>query len=537
MSSVLSVDDLVIDYETREGRSRAVDGVSFDLRRGEMLGIVGESGSGKTTIAQTIIGLQADNARIAGGSVRLGDLDLLNASRREWRQVRGSRIGLIPQDPGNSLNPLRRIGASIAEPLLLHGVGRAEADRRVLELLDLVGIPEPKRRARQYPHELSGGMRQRVLIAAAVALEPEVIIADEPTSALDVTVQRRILDLIDELRARIEASVLFITHDVGVAGERADRLLVMRSGALEEIGPTPRVLASPRQEYTKRLIADAPSFSARTRERVDVTGAPLVTVTGLVREFGDFRAVDKVSFTVARGTTHALVGESGSGKTTTGRIVAGLDRPTSGHVQIGGDEVLVGRGAAARRQRRTVQLVYQNPFGSLDPRRTVGETIAEPLLNFRSTLRQAQGTGGAQGARERSRRVAELLDAVALPRDYATRLPRELSGGQRQRVAIARALVLDPQVVVLDEAVSALDVTVQAQILELLAELQRERGLTYLFISHDLAVVRQISDTVSVLRAGVQVESGPTETVFHRPEHEYTLALLDAIPGRHFATI
>ncbi len=532
MSSVLSVDDLVIDYETREGRRRAVDGVSFDLRRGELLGIVGESGSGKTTIAQTIIGLQADNARIAGGSVRLGDLDLLNASRREWRQVRGSRIGLIPQDPGNSLNPLRRIGASIAEPLLLHGVGGAEADRRVLELLDLVGIPDPRRRARQYPHELSGGMRQRVLIAAAVALEPEVIIADEPTSALDVTVQRRILDLIDELRARIEASVLFITHDVGVAGERADRLLVMRRGALEEIGPTPRVLASPRQEYTRRLIADAPSFSARTRERVEVTGAPLVTVTGLVREFGDFRAVDKVSFNVARGTTHALVGESGSGKTTTGRIVAGLDRPTSGHVQIGGEEVLVGRSAAARRQRRAVQLVYQNPYGSLDPRRTVGESVAEPLLNFRSTaLRQAQGTV------ERSRRVAELLDAVALPRDYASRLPRELSGGQRQRVAIARALVLDPQLVVLDEAVSALDVTVQAQILDLLAELQRERGLTYLFISHDLAVVRQISDTVSVLRAGVPVESGPTETVFHRPEHEYTLALLDAIPGRHFATI
>ncbi len=532
---ILTVDGLTVDYTTHEGSRRAVDGVSLEIAAGEVLGVVGESGSGKSTIAQTIIGLQAANARIVGGSVKLGDLDLLAAGRRTWRQVRGTRIALVPQDPNNSLNPLRTVGASIAEPLLLHGASPKAVQGRVLELLELVGIPDPPRRAAQYPHELSGGMRQRVLIAAAVALEPELIIADEPTSALDVTVQRRILDLIDELRLRTNTSVLLITHDVGVAGERADRLLVMRRGRMEEVGPTARVITSPERDYTRQLISDVPSFSVRTRETIIVpeSTAPLVEVTGLVREFSrgrqdePFRAVDDVSFTVAPGTTHAIVGESGSGKTTTGRILVGLDHPTAGTVRVGDREIRSVRGARAREQRRAVQLVYQNPFGSLDPRQHVGSIIEEPLRNFRI---------GASAA-ERKAKVREILDAVALPEQYATRLPRELSGGQRQRVAIARALVIEPQLVVLDEAVSALDVTVQAQILELLDRLQRERGLTYVFISHDLAVVRQISDTVSVLKEGVQVEAGATEDVFRRPRHDYTQALLDAIPGRLYATI
>lgn len=532
---ILAVNGLTIDYRTRAGDLRAVDNVSFELERGEVLGVVGESGSGKSTIAQTVIGLQAPNARILGGSVTLGDVDLLGAGRRQWRQVRGTRIGLIPQDPNNSLNPLRSIGDSIAEPLIVHRVATPRrAKARVLELLELVGIPEPERRYRQFPHELSGGMRQRVLIAAAVALEPELVIADEPTSALDVTVQKRILDLIDELRVRIETSVLLITHDVGVAGERSDRLLVMRGGKVEEIGPTPKVLTSPERDYTRRLISDVPSFSVRARESlvVDPGQPPLLVVEGLVREFQrgrnepPFRAVDDVSFSVPGGTTHALVGESGSGKTTTGRLLVGFDTPTAGSITVAGEPVVAGLGSAARRQRRTVQMVYQNPFGSLDPRQSVGSIVAEPLKNF-----------GLGSGTERQARVRELLDAVSLPEQYSRRLPRELSGGQRQRVAIARALVLDPQVVILDEAVSALDVTVQAQILDLLAELQRRLGLTYVFISHDLAVVRQISDTVTVLRQGVAVESGITEDVFQQPQHSYTRALLDAIPGRHFMTI
>lgn len=526
---VLQVQDLSVEYETRAGWRPAVENISLEVAPGEVLGVVGESGSGKSTVAQTIIGLQASNARITSGSVTLGGTQLLGAPTRVWRDVRGRRIGLIPQDPNNSLNPLKKIGASIAEPMLLHPAQRPESvRRRVIELLDIVGIPEPERRAEQYPHELSGGMKQRVLIAAAMALEPELIIADEPTSALDVTVQRIILDLIDDLRERINTAVILITHDMGVAGERADRLHVMHNGQLEETGPTRRILGFPQQDYTRNLLANVPSLSVRLRQPVEVdrTQPPLVEVSSLVREFSRgrgkvaFRAVDDMSFTVQRGTTHALVGESGSGKTTTGRLLVGLDTPTSGAIRVGEREVGQLRGGALKRFRQDVQLVYQNPYGSLDPRQSVGAIIEEPLKNFRL---------GSKA--DRQTKVLEMLDAVSLPENYLTRLPRELSGGQRQRVAIARALVLEPELVVLDEAVSALDVTVQAQILALLNQLQRDRGLTYVFISHDLAVVRQISDTVTVMRSGEQVESGDTETVFNDPQHVYTRALLEAVPG------
>jgi peptide/nickel transport system ATP-binding protein len=378
-------------------------------------------------------------------------------------------------------------------------------------------------------------MRQRVLIAIAIALRPALIIADEPTSALDVTVQKRILDLIDELRGEYGTAVLMVTHDLGVAADRANHIVVLKGGRIQEQGPTAEVLASPHSEYTRKLLADAPSLrmtrsasSDRSRRIIGCNDA--IVVENLVQDFSIdgrrdvFRAVDGVSFTVQQGTTHAIVGESGSGKTTTARSIVGFQKPTSGRILVNGIEVTTLRGENLRRLRRSIQLVYQNPFASLDPRQTIFQVVEEPLLNFDPLPRE-----------DRARKVHAILDRAGLPQSVLTRRPHALSGGQRQRVAIARALVLDPQVLVLDEAVSALDVTVQAQILDLLDELQQALGLTYLFISHDLAVVRQISDTVSVLHNGRQVDSGPVEDVFLRPSSDYTRELISAIPGQRNA--
>ncbi|WP_105565607.1 dipeptide ABC transporter ATP-binding protein [Microbacterium halophytorum] len=550
--SLLSIRDLAVAYRTDRGDVDAVRGVSFDVAPGEVTALVGESGSGKSTVAQSVIGLLAGNGRVTAGSITLderrgGATELVGLGEKRWRELRGRCIALIPQDPGNSLNPVKTIGASVAEGLRIHGWrDRDELRAKVVDLLDRVGIDSPDVRAKQYPHELSGGMRQRVLIAAAIALEPELIVADEPTSALDVTVQRTVLDLLDDLRRESGTGLLFITHDLAVAADRARDVVVMQGGRVQEAGPAAEVLAHPSAEYTRTLLADAPSL-ARVVERPKATaapdaegpgaeagaaaraqraGSPLVEVSGLRQEFahgagrGPLVAVDDVSFTVARGTTHALVGESGSGKTTTGRSIAGFNRPTAGSIRIAGTEVTGLKGREARALRRNVQLVYQNPYGSLDPRQTIGSVLAEPLRNFR-----------IGDASERADRVARSLELVALSPDHAARRPRELSGGQRQRVAIARALIVEPELVVLDEAVSALDVTVQAQILRLLARLQGELGLTYVFISHDLAVVRQIADSVSVLQRGAQVEHGATAAVFDHPEHDYTRRLIDAIPG------
>lgn len=537
-SPLLSIRDLAVQYRTGRGTVDAVRGVSLDVGAGEVTALVGESGSGKSTVAQSVIGLLPDNGRIVGGAITLderrsGPTSLVGLPERGWRALRGRCIALIPQDPGSSLNPVTTIGASVSEGLRIHGWrDRRKTEARVIDLLDRVGIDDPDVRARQYPHELSGGMRQRVLIAAALALEPELVIADEPTSALDVTVQRTVLDLLDDLREETGTGILFITHDLAVAADRAHEVVVMRQGQVQESGQASEVLANPAASYTRTLLADAPSLASvverRARERQDGE-SPLVEVSSLRQEFRRgagakaLVAVDDVSFAVPRGTTHALVGESGSGKTTTGRSIAGFNRPTAGSILIDGAEVTGLRGRAARAIRRRVQLVYQNPFGSLDPRQTIGSVLAEPLANFRIGARA-----------ERAERVAHFLDLVALSPEIADRHPRELSGGQRQRVAIARALIVEPELVVLDEAVSALDVTVQAQILRLLARLQEELSLTYVFISHDLAVVRQISDTVSVLRHGVQVERGPVARVFENPEHAYTRQLIDAIPGRAF---
>ncbi|MDR0225757.1 MAG: ABC transporter ATP-binding protein [Burkholderiaceae bacterium] len=532
---VLEVRNLDIAYRDAAGQEqRVVHGLSFSLAAGEVLALVGESGSGKTTTAQAVIGLLADNGRLEGGSIRLQGTEVSDWPASRWNSVRGRVVSLVPQDPTLSLNPVRTVGDQVGEVLRIHGLrDRAAVEARVLELLARVGLSQPALRARQYPHELSGGMRQRVLIAIAIALRPALIIADEPTSALDVTVQRRILDLIDGLRRETGTAVLLVTHDLGVAADRAHRLVVMQGGRIQEQGPTLELLRHPQSAYTRRLLSDAPSLAPAPRRAAQPATLQdwAIEVEDLVHDFpaaghasahgrGIFRAVDGVSLRVRRGSTHAIVGESGSGKTTTARAIVGLGRPGSGRIRVAGVDVTGLRGESLRQLRRKVQLVYQNPFSSLDPRQTIFDIIEEPLRNF-----------DPLPAPERRQRVHDMLARVGLPPQVLQRRPHALSGGQRQRVAIARALVLRPEVLVLDEAVSALDVTVQAQILALLAQLQQELGLTYLFISHDLAVVRQIADTVSVLRAGRVVDAGSVEDVFLRPTSDYTRELMDAIPG------
>jgi peptide/nickel transport system ATP-binding protein len=526
---VLELDDIAISYREQDQVRRVVHDVSFSIAAGEVVALVGESGSGKTTLAQAVIGLLPGNGRLDHGSIRLGGEDITGWSQRRLDTIRGSRISLIPQDPSSSLDPVKTIGTQVAEILDIHRPRDRVANRRqVIDLLGRVGLSQPELRARQYPHELSGGMRQRVLIAIAVALRPALIIADEPTSALDVTVQRRILDLIDELRAQSETAVLFVTHDLAVAADRADRLVILRDGRIQEQGTRAAIFGAPRSAYTRRLLADAPSLAPVAYRPPRSFGGeePAIVVDRLVQDFplgggARFRAVDDASFTVTRGSTHAIVGESGSGKTTIARAVVGLQAPTSGRIRVDGIDLATLRGEAMRQFRRTIQLVYQNPFGSLDPRQTVQAIIEEPLRNF-----------GRLSAAERAHRVLGIFDRVGLPRDLLTHVPRALSGGQRQRVAIARALVLDPRVLVLDEAVSALDVTVQAQILRLLDQLQKDLGLTYLFVSHDLAVVRQIADSVTVLHNGRVADAGTVRDVFEAPTNDYTRDLIDAIPGK-----
>jgi len=558
---LLEIRDLAVTYRTRRGGVPAVKDVSLTVERGKVTAIVGESGSGKSTSAMATLGLLPGNAEVSG-TIKLDGRSITGLSEREWRSIRGTRIGLIPQDPNNSLNPVKTIGASVGEGLRIAPkavrLSASARKKKVLELLEQVGIDNPEVRYDQYPHQLSGGMKQRALIAAAVATEPELIIADEPTSALDVTVQRTILDLLDRMRTELDLGILFITHDLAVAGDRADRLVVMQGGEVKEHGPTDRILTDPHDPYTRRLLSDAPSLVSAVEQSTYRPGpAPdataLLTVDTLRREFGGgddpFVAVDDVSFTVAAGTTHAIVGESGSGKSTLARMITAFQEPTSGTVTLAGvaggagdtgdtadaadlriDEFGTFSKAGRRDLRRRVQMVYQNPFSSLDPRQTVGKILAEPLRNL-TDLSKTQI----------SEKVEAILDRVALGSgagsvsgDVAQRRPAELSGGQRQRVAIARALILDPELVVLDEAVSALDVTVQAQILSLLDELQRDLGLTYLFISHDLSVVREISDTVTVMSHGRQVESGLTSEIFEHPQDAFTKKLLDAIPGHRY---
>lgn len=535
---LLTIRDLNVSYTTAAGEVPAVQGVSLEVHPGEITAIVGESGSGKSTSAMAAIGLLAPNAQVDAGTIAFKVTNVTDYTNAQWRKLRGRAIGLIPQDPNNSLNPLKTIGASIEEGMAIHGIGSAASRKqRAIKLLEKVGIDEPDRRYGQYPHELSGGMKQRVLIAAAVALEPELIIADEPTSALDVTVQKVILDLLDEMRQETGVGILFITHDLAVAGDRANRIVVMEKGQVRESGQAARVLTDPQHAYSRRLLADAPSLSVAEAPHSSRVAQPaskepvaetVLKVRDLTQRYGDFVALDGVSFDVAKGTTHALVGESGSGKTTTGRSISLFNSPTSGSIELldaagSTTELTKLKGKALREARKSVQLVYQNPYSSLDPRQSIGDAIAEPLRNL----------AGASKSKAKAR-AQEFLELVALDPQHYDRRPRELSGGQRQRVAIARAMIVEPELVVLDEAVSALDVTVQAQILRLLAELQNELQLSYVFISHDLAVVNQISDTVSVLSHGKQVESGRTAEVFANPRSEFTRTLIDAIPGQRY---
>ncbi|MCX4093633.1 ABC transporter ATP-binding protein [Nocardia sp. alder85J] len=533
---LLEIRDLAVEFTSGGRAVPAVRGAGLTVYPGQTVAIVGESGSGKSTTAHAIIGLLPGTGRITGGSIRFDGQDLVTAPRRELAAVRGRAIGFVPQDPMSNLNPVWTVGFQVRETLRSHGIatGRA-AQRRAVELLAEAGLPDAERRIGQYPHEFSGGMRQRALIAMGLACRPKLLIADEPTSALDVTVQRQILDHLDRLTGELGTAVLLITHDLGLAAERAGHLVVMYRGRVVESGPAQQILREPGHPYTQRLVASAPSLTATVRPRAAVPSEPrddVLVADGLTRKFRirgnapwrgtELVAVDDVSFRLRRGATTALVGESGSGKSTVAQLVLGLETPTSGAVTFDGRPLATLDRKALLDFRRRVQPVFQDPYGSLDPMYSIHRTLEEPLRTHRI---------GTRAQRERT--VRDLLDKVALPASILRRYPNELSGGQRQRVAIARALASGPELVVCDEAVSALDVLVQAQILTLLAELQAELGLTYLFISHDLAVVRQIADEVLVMQQGRIVEAAPTGELFDRPRTEYTRRLLDAIPGRN----
>ena len=502
----------------------AVEGLDLEIAAGEIVCLVGESGSGKSTTAAALAGLLPPGVQQTGQLWLQGQaLDQLD--ERDWRDRRGRLVGFVPQDPGTSLDPVKTIGAQLVEAMTVHGVAKAEARLRGVALLHQVGLKDPEQLLKRYPHQLSGGMCQRVLIAIALANDPPLLIADEPTSALDVSVQRQILDRLQHLVRERGSSLLLITHDLAVALDRADRILVMRHGRLLESGTPSQLWHAPEHPYTRQLLQASPLARLQQRRSAPAvaTSEPLLQVSSLQRRFNRHgpAAVEDVSFSLQRGTTTSLVGESGSGKSTTARIILALEQASAGSVRFAGEEIL----GAGRKQlhgyRRRVQLVYQNPWAALDPRHDLLDIISEPLRAF--------AIGQRRDDRER---VLELLERVGLPGNLLHRRPGQLSGGQRQRVAIARALAAEPELLVLDEPLSALDAPVQAQVLDLLQNLQRDLGLTYLFISHDLATVRGISDQVLVMSQGRLVDHGPTEQVFERPASDYTRRLLEDMPGQ-----
>ncbi len=591
---LLKIENLEVTFTTSTGIVPAVRGANLTIYPGQTVAIVGESGSGKSTTAAAIIGLLPGTGKVTGGSVEFDGQDITNLSMKDWVKLRGSGIGLVPQDPMTNLNPVLRVGRQVKEALKAnHVVPNSEVGQRVAQLLEEAGLPDAQRRAKQFPHEFSGGMRQRVLIAIGMAARPKLLIADEPTSALDVTVQRRILDHLGTLTHELGTAVLFITHDLGLAAERAEQLVVMHRGRIVESGPALEILQHPQHPYTKRLVSAAPSLASARIESAhahgiqvteeELTGAgkgatsteEIIRVENLTKIFDirgakgeakTLRAVDDVSFALRRGTTLAVVGESGSGKSTAANMILHLLEPTSGKVFFDGQDTSQLSDKELFQLRRRLQAVFQNPYGSLDPMYSIFRVIEEPLRvhgygtltyakqefaraqatgrepeEWISRLLEAENSGRQLSAAEkkdlnpkrlRINRVSELLDMVALPRSAMRRYPNELSGGQRQRVAVARALALNPEVIVLDEAVSALDVLVQNQILYLLNDLQAQLGLSYLFITHDLAVVRQIADDVVVMEKGKLVEMNSTDDLFNHPVQDYTRELIEAVPGR-----
>ena len=606
MTELLRVADLRTEIRRRRDSVHPVDGVSFTVRQGETVGLVGESGCGKTMTAMSVMNMLPSGGRIVSGSVHLSGQDLVPLSPEQMREVRGAQLATVFQDPMTSLNPTMTVGDQIAGPVRVHlGQSRAAARRRAQEVLGLVGVPRPAERLDAFPHQLSGGLRQRVMIAMALACEPKLLIADEPTTALDVTIQAQILRLLDDLKARLNMGMLLVTHDMGVIAGRADRVLVMYAGRIVEAAPTEVLFASPRHPYTEALLGAIPRmsqdraqdlysipglppdlseppagcrFAARCRyatqecrdndpvlteqepghqyacfhPRPDPTpaasdaavavavtaqsqpaaqaAAPLLVLDAVHKEFdvrkgvlqrsvASVKAVSGVSFEVAAGETFGLVGESGSGKTTVGRLIAGLEQPSSGSIRFDGTELNSLSGGALRRARRDVQLMFQDAYASLDPRMQVGSSLREPLM--------IQHIGDRASRRAR---VDDLLDGVGLPRSAADRYPHEFSGGQRQRIGLARALALSPRLIVADEPVSALDVSIQAQVLNLMKSLQAEFGLTYVVISHDLSVVKYLADRIGVMYLGKLVEIGSSASIYARPAHPYTAGLLEAIP-------
>ena len=533
---LLRIEGLTIDLPAHADRPHAVQDLSLTLHRDEILCVVGESGSGKSLMSRAVLGLfPTRHVRPSAGRIVYDGTDLLAAPPEHLRRIRGNRIAMIFQEPMTALNPLLSIGRQIDEVLQQHGAGPAEARRaRVLQMLEAVRLPDPQAIVSAYPHQLSGGQRQRAMIAMALVLEPDVLIADEPTTALDVTTQAQILALVREIQSRRRMGVLFITHDFGVVAEIADAIAVMQTGRLVEHGPAEQVLARPRHAYTRSLLAAVPSLKPGPRR--DFSGQPAVLeVSGLHKTFrsgggllgGRARRVDAlrdVSFTLRKGQTLGIVGESGSGKSTVARCIVRLLQPDGGQVRIDGRDIAGLGHRALRPLRRRLQMVFQDPYGSLNPRRTVGQLIAEgPIVH---------GVSRADALK----RTRELLELVGLDARAVDRFPHEFSGGQRQRIGLARALALDPQILVADEPVSALDVSVQAQVLALIAGIREKLGLSVLFITHDLRVASQVCDAVAVMKQGRIVEIGDVQDIYENPRHEYTRELLGAVPGRAWST-
>ncbi|QIS08556.1 ABC transporter ATP-binding protein [Nocardia arthritidis] len=525
----LSIESLSVTFATDAGPVHAVSDVSYEVYPGEVLAIVGESGSGKSVSSRTAIGLLPETARVRG-LVTLGADKITSMGEKQLTALRGGEISMVFQEPGRALDPLFTIGFQLCEALRAHSdMSRKAAKARAVELLRMVGLPDPEHRVDYYPHQLSGGQKQRVMIAIAISCEPKVIIADEPTTALDVTVQAEILELLRDLRDRIGSAIVLITHNMGVVADLADRVVVMRDGKVVEQASVDELFASPKEEYTRKLLAAVPHLGTEQLAHgsfvEDTTAEPVLEVRDLVVEFpgpfgrAAFRAVDDVNLIIRPGETVGLVGESGSGKSTIGRCVAALQRPSSGMVKIRGQDIAQLSQRQLRPIRRRFGFVFQDPASSLNPRLTVGDCVAEPLIVHKA--------GTPAEIRER---VKHLLDDVQLPAGTERRYPHELSGGQRQRASLARALVLDPDLLVADEPTSALDVSVQAAVLELFGKLQRECGWACLFISHDLAVVDQLADRIVVLRNGAVVEQGDRDRILRNPQEEYTQRLVAAVP-------